>query len=230
MDAVDYALSNTDHILTPALVYYKDIISANTQKTIRASLGAERMWAHVKTHKMEALVRMQQEAGITRFKCATIAEAEMLALCEARDILLAYPLVGPNIDRYISLALTYPRSRFWALGDNAEQVSLLAAASKAAGLVTPFLADIDIGMNRTGVSLEDAEGFFTGCADLTGLEIRGLHCFNGNYKISDPLLRKDAVERTAPAIIALKEKLLKKGFDCSVVVVGSTPSLPCYAP
>jgi D-serine deaminase-like pyridoxal phosphate-dependent protein len=229
MDAAPYSIKDTARVCTPALVYYKDIIIANIEKTIQAAGGVQRMWPHVKTHKMAAVVQLQQKAGIQRFKCATVAEAEMLALCEARDILLAYPLVGPNIDRYISLAKKYPHSRFWALGDDAVQTALLAAASKAAGIVTPFLVDVDIGMNRTGAPLESAETFFIRCAALEGLELKGLHCFNGNYKITDPLLRKQAVEATGPAIPALRERLHNKGLDCSVVIVGSTPSLPCYA-
>lgn len=41
--------------------------------------GPARLWPHIKTHKMAEVVQMQIEAGIDRFKCATIAEAEMAA-------------------------------------------------------------------------------------------------------------------------------------------------------
>ena len=40
----------------------------------------KRLWPHVKTHKLPQLVRMQLSHGIRKYKCATIAEAEMLAL------------------------------------------------------------------------------------------------------------------------------------------------------
>ena len=48
------------------------------------------------------------EAGIKKFKCATIAEAEMLALAEAPDVLLAYQPVGPKADRLVHLIDKYP--------------------------------------------------------------------------------------------------------------------------
>ena len=62
--------------------------------------GAARLWPHIKTHKMAEVVQMQIEAGIDRFKCATIAEAEMAAKAGAKHLTLAYPLVGPNIKRF----------------------------------------------------------------------------------------------------------------------------------
>ena len=48
-----------------------------------------RLRPHCKTHKMAAVTRMELELGITKHKCATLAEAEMLAECGVRDILLA---------------------------------------------------------------------------------------------------------------------------------------------
>ena len=41
--------------------------------------------------------------GISKFKCATISEAEMVARCGANDILLAMQPVGPIIERFFSL-------------------------------------------------------------------------------------------------------------------------------
>ena len=56
--------------------------------------GTARLWPHIKTHKMAEVVQMQIEAGIDRFKCATIAEAEMAAKAGAKTVGL-----GPRILR-----------------------------------------------------------------------------------------------------------------------------------
>ena len=45
------------------------------------------------------IIRLELQAGITKQKCATLAEAEMIAECGATDVLLAYPIVGPNAGR-----------------------------------------------------------------------------------------------------------------------------------
>ena len=95
-----YEIKDTDAIITPALIYYKDIIAENLDKMVSVAGDARRLWPHVKSHKMEALVRLQIEKGITKFKCATIAEAEMVAACGAEEAVIAYPLIGPNVDRF----------------------------------------------------------------------------------------------------------------------------------
>ena len=66
---------------------------------IRYAGGPERLRPHVKTHKMAEIAQLQVAAGIDKFKCSTLAEAEMLARLVVTDILLAFPQVGPNADR-----------------------------------------------------------------------------------------------------------------------------------
>ena len=92
-----YSFEGQDAVISPQLVYYKDIIVDNIEKMIALAGGTERLWPHVKTHKMIEVVKMMMAQGIDRFKCATIAEAEMCGEAKASRVALAYPLVGPNI-------------------------------------------------------------------------------------------------------------------------------------
>lgn len=92
--------------------------------------GAARLWPHIKTHKMAEVVQMQIEAGIDRFKCATIAEAEMAAKAGAKHLTLAYPLVGPNIKRFAALQAAFPEVEFFAIGDDTEQIRKLGQTCK----------------------------------------------------------------------------------------------------
>ena len=60
--------------------YFKEHVEQMPNlKMIAHAGGAHRLWPHLKTHKMEAVLRIHMELGISRFKCATIAEAEMAA-------------------------------------------------------------------------------------------------------------------------------------------------------
>jgi hypothetical protein len=136
------------------------------KRRYRLAGGPDRLWPHVKTHKMEALVRMQARRGIRRFKCATIAEAEMCARAGGEHVLLAYPLVGPNIARFLSLGQRYGETLFYALGDDREQLALLGRAARALGREIPVLIDLNLGMNRTGVAPEELESFCLDCAAL----------------------------------------------------------------
>ncbi len=230
-----YDLVNTDSLDTPALIFHEDIIEANTDKIIEIAGGANRLWPHVKSHKSQHMVRMQQKKGITRFKCATIAEAEMLARCEARHVLLAYPLAGPSIKRFIRLQLMYPSTMFYAIGDDLSLLEKLSEASVASGITTQVLIDVDMGMHRTGVSIDELESFYraassesgaaegvravkgAGAGKSKGVHICGFHCYDGNHNDPDITKRAKDVKESNEKIFAicslLKDKRSGKGRD-----------------
>src|SRR5262245_28937204 len=112
-----YALRDPSDVYSPALLFYKDIIRRNIARAVEIAGDPRRLRPHVKTHKTREIVRLQIDAGITKHKCATIAEAELLAGAGAAEVLLAYPLVGPNCRRFAALAAKYPEARFAALVD-----------------------------------------------------------------------------------------------------------------
>src|SRR5207247_10298529 len=114
--------------------------------------GVERLRPHMKTHKMAEVIRMQMEQEITKFKCATIAEAEMTAAAGADDVLLAYQPVGPNVHRLIRLVKSFPQTKFSVIADDAEAIRSLSAAFSKEGPAIEVLLDLDCGQHRTGVS------------------------------------------------------------------------------
>jgi D-serine deaminase-like pyridoxal phosphate-dependent protein len=82
------------------LLVFPDRVETNLNRMLQMVNGdVSRLRPHVKTHKMAEVVRLQVAKGITRFKCATIAEAEMTATSGGSDILLAHQPVGPNLVR-----------------------------------------------------------------------------------------------------------------------------------
>ena len=224
-----YRIHNTNEILTPALIYYKDIIEDNIQKMIRTAGGAKRLWPHVKSHKMQAMVELQISKGITKFKAATIAEAEMAAEAGASDVLLAYPLVGPNIPRFLKLEKKYRETCFWATGDNIKQLDILGSLAKQQHIKVNFLVDVNTGTNRTGVGIDKLEEFYKNAAKISGLRPRGLHCYDGNHGIADYNARKAAVDQSDRSVFQVMDKLKSEGYDCSVLVMGGTPTFPCHA-
>ncbi len=152
-----YTFEGQQDIVSPQLVYYPAIIRENIRKMIDIAGGAARLWPHIKTHKMAEVVQMQIEAGIDRFKCATIAEAEMAAKAGAKHLTLAYPLVGPNIKRFAALQAAFPEVEFFAIGDDTEQIRKLGQTCKA-----NVLMDVDMGQHRTGVPLDKVEAIVPG--------------------------------------------------------------------
>ena len=104
-----YAVRDCSELLSPSLLIYPKVVRENLETMIAMAGGAERLRPHVKTHKMAEIVRLAESLGIHRHKCATIAEAEMVATAGGADVLLAYPLVGPNVKRFIHARPSVPR-------------------------------------------------------------------------------------------------------------------------
>src|SRR3984957_13195745 len=102
-----YLVHDASELLSPSLLIYPRLIRRNIDTMIALAGGADRLRPHVKTHKMAAVVRLVESSGIRKPKCATIAEAEMVAAAGGTDVLLAYPLTGPNLKRFVYLARGY---------------------------------------------------------------------------------------------------------------------------
>jgi D-serine deaminase-like pyridoxal phosphate-dependent protein len=228
-DKKNYTLENTEDLVSPALIYYKDIILGNTKRIIQMAGGAEHLWPHVKSHKAAELIRMQINLGIKRFKCATIAEAETAAREGAPYIALAYPLVGPNIGRYLRLAAAFPKTVFYAVGDDYDALSALSREAKKMGTMMPVLIDVDMGMHRTGVPIDALEGFYEKCASLPGIVLSGLHCYDGHFHQEDPAERKNAVSAADREVRKILDSLKAKGLACDTLIMGGSPTFPCRA-
>ncbi len=122
-----YKIKNENDLFSPSLLVYPERIEYNIHKMTRDIAGdVSRLRPHVKTHKMREIIGMQMRHGIEKFKCATIAEAEMTASCGAADILLAMQPVGPAIGRFFSLKQAYPNINISCIADSEEILSQLS--------------------------------------------------------------------------------------------------------
>src|SRR5262249_14202371 len=208
-----YTVHDPSAIYSPALLFYKDIIRANIARMIDMAGGPERLRPHVKTHKTREIARMELAAGITKHKCATIAEAELLADTGARDVLLAYNLVGPNCDRMARLIKAFPDCRFSVLADHPAGASQLSEAMKRAGTKVGVLLDVDVGQHRTGIPPgPHAQALYEQIAKLPGLEPAGLHVYDGHNHQESLEERTAAVNRQLEPVLAMRAGLEKKGL------------------
>src|SRR5437868_13135491 len=128
-----YSIADTSSILSPGLVIFRDLVEKNLDEMIRVAGAPARLRPHCKTHKMREIVQMQLARGIAKHKCATIAEAEMLAEAGAKDIFLAYNPVGPNIGRVVRFVQRYADIHFAVTGDSARPICALGDAVASAG-------------------------------------------------------------------------------------------------
>src|SRR5438105_4264687 len=121
-----YAIHDTSALFSPALLFYKPLIERNIALAVKMAGNPDRLRPHVKTHKTREIVRLELAAGVTKHKCATLAECEMVASCGAPDVFLAYNVVGPNRDRLVKLIRAYPDTRFSVQADHPDAVRALS--------------------------------------------------------------------------------------------------------
>lgn len=225
-----YAIQNANEVDSPALLVCPERVKANIAAA-KAMVGdVRRLRPHVKTHKSAEITRLQLAEGITHFKCATLAEAEMLARCEAPDVLLAFPLVGPRLDGFLQMRTRYPASRFSTIVDNADAAKTLSDAALAMGTVADVYIDLDIGMGRTGVPAgPPAAQLYAYCKSLSGINLCGLHAYDGHVREPDADLLRQQCEKNYSAVTNLVTDLVNNGFAMPEIIIGGSPSFPFYA-
>ena len=224
-----FALANPDAVRSPSLLIYRAALQRNIDRVLGIAGDADRVRPHIKTHKSRAVLAMQRKAGMTRFKCATLAEAELLAGEGVEDVMVAYQMVGPNVARLVELAKSYRKTRFGVLIDCTTALAALGeAASKAKVTVGAFL-DLDVGQGRTGVAPAAAAELYRQMAATAGVAAAGIQIYDGHNHQSSLDERQAAVDGCYAAMAAVREELAADGVDCAEVVAGGSPTFPCYA-
>jgi D-serine deaminase-like pyridoxal phosphate-dependent protein len=225
-----YAIKNIDQLDTPALVVYPAQVKKNIGIAVAMAGGAQRLRPHVKTHKSPDAARLQMEAGIRQFKCATISEAEMLAMVGAEDVLLAYQPIGPKTARLAALIKKYPATKFSCLIDNPKAAAAMAQVFSSAGLIVPVYLDIDLGMNRTGVVPgEGAVELYKYALTCQGIDPVGLHGYDGHIRDADIALRTQKCDTVFLSVTAIQRVIARiPGRTPPVVIAGGSPTFPIH--
>lgn len=218
-----YPVAAIEDVLTPALVIYPDVISANIDCTLALlSRDADRWRVHIKTAKLGHTLRMLVERGIRNFKCATTLE--LLRACQngASDVLVAYPMMGANARRTQEIAQQFPDVRISVLAENETQVKQWKSSR-----VGIFL-DINPGMNRTGIDQSQGDvivALARTMADL-GLSFRGLHYYDGQFGgLSEPEFTQSA-HHGYDRLLEIVRELQRSGMNVSEVITSGTPTFP----
>jgi D-threonine aldolase len=223
-----YVISNIDSLDSPTLVVYPGRIKENIKTFVGSVDSVTRLRPHIKTHKSPEVSKMMLEAGVKKFKCATIAEAEMLAEAGAPDILLAYQPVGPKAERFASLTSKYRAIRWACLVDNIGTSMFIASVFERAGQNIQAYIDLNVGMNRTGIAVSAAHQLFDACKDLKGLTIVGLHAYDGHLRDTDFGVRTQRCDEAFTQIKSLQESIEIKSGKKLTIVAGGTPTFSIH--
>ncbi|SEO96313.1 D-serine deaminase, pyridoxal phosphate-dependent [Mucilaginibacter gossypiicola] len=225
-----YNIQDIDKLDTPALVVYPDRVKTNIATLTGMIDDVARLRPHVKTYKNAKVTGFLLNAGVRKFKCATIAEAELLAMSKAPDVLLAYQPEGPKLHRFIRLIHAYPQTHFSCLVDNTASAKEISDAAVRFKTNIDVYLDLNVGMNRTGITPGfEALQLYIDCGVLPGINPVGLHAYDGHIHDADLQKRADRCNFGFDPVLKLQQTIKSKGYPEPVIVAGGSPTFPIHA-
>jgi D-serine deaminase-like pyridoxal phosphate-dependent protein len=231
-----FQVRNVNVVPSPALVFSLEAIQSNLDRMLDIAGGPERLRPHMKTHKTREITELYLSRGITKHKCATLREAEVLAQSGAPDVLIAYPMVGPNQRLVCRLAQRYPTTKFSVLGDDSRVIRQLDRQAVEQEIRLGLFVDVNVGQNRTGVVEQNANGFcavavgqFSSSDAEHGVRLRGLHLYDGHNTAVSVEERVQIAQGTLQQALNLRQRLLRDGAEVPELVIAGTPAFPSYA-
>jgi D-serine deaminase-like pyridoxal phosphate-dependent protein len=166
---------------SPTLLIDRGRVKHNIARMRTYLDGFTRLRTHVKTHKCQEIYKLQLDAGITKAKAATLAEIDMVVQAGGRDVVLAYPLVGPNIEHAVAFARRHPEVQFAALTDDFEMMRRIDAEAARHKMTFNLYVDINAGMDRSGISLgPQAAQLAHAIHAAPHVHLSGLHMYDGH--------------------------------------------------
>ena len=223
-----YQIKNIESVDSPTLAVYPDRVRSNINELLNSIDDISRLRPHIKTHKSREDCRMMLDAGIHKFKCATIAEAEVLAIEGAPDVLLAYQPVGPKGRRLLQLTQKFPQTRFACVIDNIKTATALASLFESANATVNVFIDLNVGMNRTGVSPVEALDLIKSVSGLSGIVLLGLHAYDGHVRDTNMAIRTAKCEEAFAPVLALQREASAVAQHELVIVAGGTPTFSVH--
>ena len=221
-----YFVDNAGQIDSPALLIYLERVKANISTLVKSIDRVSRLRPHIKTCKSPDAAQLMINAGIRKFKCATIAEAEMLINAGADDVLLAYQPVGPKAQRIVTLIERYPLAKVACLIDNLDSAKALNALleNHPLGLQLDCYIDLNVGMNRTGIVPDKAQKLFENCRSFKNISIIGLHAYDGHIRDVDYQIRKEKCDEAYKPVERLRASIELAHNTSLVIIAGGTPT------
>jgi D-serine deaminase-like pyridoxal phosphate-dependent protein len=209
-----------DDIPTPALVVDLEVVERNVRRwQAQTTAGGARFRPHVKTHKTLELARLQLQAGACGITVAKVSEAEVYVAAGFEDVVVAYPVVAEEAAR--RLAELAARARIGVNVENQIAARALSDAAVAAGAQLDVHIDLDTGLGRCGVPVNDfpsAQALAEAIRELPGLRLHGVTTYRGAAfrGAGDP----DRAGRDEAALAVAAARRL----ELAEVAAGSTPS------
>jgi D-serine deaminase-like pyridoxal phosphate-dependent protein len=210
---------------TPALLIDLDALQQNIDLMAGHLRSRGVAWRpHAKAFKCPAIAHMLRRAGAIGVTVAKVSEAEVMAAGGIDDILIAHLVVGPS--KCARLAALQRQANVKVTVDNQHHVAPLGQAAVDAGTVIGVLVDVDLGMNRTGVTTIEAAVELARLVSTTpGLRFDGLMGYEGHtLLIADPVEKKTTIAAALDKLLRARDMVEANGQKCRIISAGGSGS------
>jgi D-serine deaminase-like pyridoxal phosphate-dependent protein len=216
-----------DLATTPAFLVDEETVQANCDR-MRAKAAASGVLfrPHVKTHKVLEVALLQGGGERGPITVSTLAEAELFAAHEFRDITYAVPIAPEKLYRAATVASTVDALNL--LVDSFDAVQAIEAFSASRAVMFDVFLKIDCGYHRAGVDPDDPLSIALALrmASSPAIRFRGLLTHAGHsYNVTS---RQEIVRIAADessAVTRFRDRLSAHGVEGMIRSVGSTPTL-----
>jgi len=143
-------------------------------------------------------------------------------------VLLAYQPVGPKIDRFIKLIQSYPLTSFSCLVDDTIVAELLNSVAHRVNIRLTVYIDLNVGMNRTGILPGKAFALYTKILELSHLQFKGLHAYDGHIHDADFAIRKQQSDAAFALVEQVRKEIMATHSTTPDVVIGGSPTFSIH--
>jgi D-serine deaminase-like pyridoxal phosphate-dependent protein len=211
-------------LLTPTLAIFPQEVAHNIDIVLALLGGNVQRWQpHVKAAKLLDTLRIFCNKGIKQFKCATTLEALTACRAGAEEVLMAYPCVGPRAERIREIADCFPSCRLSVTVERATDIDRWRDTRVGVYI------DVDPGMNRTGIALEQTCEVIRLAkrASGVGVAFQGLHCYEGHLQKIELETRSHTAHLIYTKLVCLIEALRREGIHVDTLLTTGTPTFEC---
>lgn len=208
---------------TPAVIIDLDVVEQNLSRMAEYCRSHRiSLRPHTKAHKIPELANRQIESGASGITVAKIGEAEVMLKAGITNILIAYPIVGPEKSKH--LAAIAERGSITVSLDSEEAAQAISAAASEQRTKVGILVELDVGFGRCGLADEtELLTLAQKVSSLPGLDFKGLMFFPGQFVVS-PEQRAVLRSQVNELLDRTLEVFARAGLPLSTVSGGSTPT------
>jgi D-serine deaminase-like pyridoxal phosphate-dependent protein len=211
---------------TPALLVDLDALERNLGEMAELARAAGvALRPHWKTHKCPEIARRQVALGAAGGTVAKPSEAEAFLDAGFDDVLIATPVVDPaKIDHLIERGR---QAKVAVLVESPEGADRWDEGARRAGVRIPVMLEVDSGMGRTGVAPGSAAVELA--REVTarrGLRLLGVMTHAGHaYEAGSAEQVAGIGHAEGQRLVETAGAIRAAGIECTVVSVGSTPTV-----